>query len=71
MQGSKDIKVIFHGYKTKNNKKALIRTMYISKTVKNIEYYFVENNGKKSKTVSNAFGGTVKQFYKELSFKKI
>ena len=66
IKGSKDIKVNFYGYKIKNNKKTYYGTLYASKTGNTLKLYSIDKKGKKSKTGSSAYPGTIKQFYKDL-----
>ena len=67
IKGSKDIKMNFYGYKTKNNKKVLGGIIYFSKVGNKIKITEIDSKGEKSKPEYISYGGTVKQYYK--SFK--
>ena len=64
-KGSNEIKMDCYVYKTKDNKKILDGTLYFTKVGKKIKFYTVQK-GKKSKTETGTYQGTVKQFYKQV-----
>lgn len=54
-KSSKDIRVDFYGYKTKNNKKEFQGNAYLSKSGNKIKWYLVDKKNKKSKTQQETY----------------
>ena len=62
IKGTKDIKMNIYAYKSKNNKKVLFGTLYLSKKGNKIQTYVVEK-GKKSKPTYDTVNMSVKNYY--------
>ena len=74
IKGSKDIKIVLYGTKSKNNKKVFGAYGYLSKTAGKMKFYIVDSKGKKSKpSYSPKTDMGVKEFYKYFigSFKNV
>ncbi|MDR2967416.1 MAG: hypothetical protein LBU74_05670 [Methanobacteriaceae archaeon] len=65
IKGSKDIKMNIYGYKTKNNKKTLLMTFYMSKTGNKVKLY---SNilGSKTKPTYSTYSNNIKTYYKKI-----